>query len=425
MTKIISGKAREIIDSRGCPTVEVDIFLKNGGWGRASVPSGASTGIYEAVELRDGDKKRYSGLGVKKAVDNVNKKIVKKIIGLYSQDQKGIDNLLNELDGTENKSKLGANAILAVSLAVAKAQANSQKIPLYKYLSQLSTPCAQSIMPVPLMNILNGGKHANNNIDLQEFMIAPVGAKNFSEALRWGCEIYHTLKRHLKEKGLSTSVGDEGGFAPNLKNSEQAIEVIIKSCEVAGYRAGKDIYLALDPASSSFFENECYNFEGKKLKSEKMIDYWEKLTLKYPIISIEDGLAEDDWEGWCELTKRLGNKIQIVGDDLFVTNVERLKIGIGKKCANSILIKVNQIGTLTETLRTINLARENNFTYIISHRSGETEDTTISDLAVATASGQIKTGAPARVDRTCKYNQLLRIEEENKGKIKYGGTLIC
>lgn len=423
MAKIISGRAREIIDSRGCPTVEVDIFLKDGAFGRASVPSGASTGIYEAVELRDGDKKRYLGLGVKKAVDNVNKKIVKKIIGLPARDQKGIDNLLNELDGTENKSKLGANAILAVSLAVAKAQANSQKIPLYKYFSSLTSHSSSLIMPVPLMNILNGGKHADNNIDLQEFMIAPVGAKNFSEALRWGCEIYHTLKRQLKEKGLSTSVGDEGGFAPNLKNSELAIEVIIKSCEVAGYRPGKDIYLALDPASSSFFENECYNFEGKKLKSEKMIDYWEKLTLKYPIISIEDGLAEDDWDGWCELTKRLGNKIQIVGDDLFVTNMKRLKIGIEKKCANSILIKVNQIGTLTETLQTINLARENNFTYIISHRSGETEDTTISDLAVATASGQIKTGAPARVDRTCKYNQLLRIEEENKGKIKYGGTL--
>lgn len=424
MAKIKKIHAREIIDSRGNPTIEVDVVLEDNSFGRAQVPSGASTGVYEAVEIRDNDKTRYNGKGVMYAVENVNRKIAKKLIGCDAREQKEIDNIMIQLDGTKNKSKLGANAILGVSLAVAKAQANSEKLPLYKYLSSLFPLYSSPLrMPVPLMNILNGGKHADNNIDLQEFMIAPTGAKNFSEALRWGCEIYHALKGLLKSKGLSTSVGDEGGFAPDLKNSEEAINIIIKAIQQAGLKPGKDVYIALDPAASSFFKDGIYVFEGNKFDTDKMIKYWEKLLNKYPIISIEDGLAEDDWLGWQKLTEKVGKKVQIVGDDLFVTNIERLKRGIETKSANSILIKVNQIGTLWETLQTIEMARKNNFTYIISHRSGETEDTFISDLAVATSSGQIKTGAPARTDRVCKYNQLLRIEEEMKGKIKYSGTL--
>jgi enolase len=420
MTRIKQVKAREILDSRGNPTVEVDVVLDNGILGRAAVPSGASTGEHEAVELRDGDKNRYLGKGVSKAVLNVNKRIASKIIGMDVLDQEGLDKYLCKLDNTENKSCLGANAILGVSLACAKAASRAEGLPLYKYLGGDGA----RVLPVPLMNIVNGGSHADNNIDLQEFMIAPVGAPCFKEGLRYGSEIFHRLKEILKKKGLSTAVGDEGGFAPDLNSNEEAIQVILEAIEAAGYRPGRDVYLALDPAASSFFKNALYNLGAEPLPlkdSSQMIDFYTAWVDKYPIFSIEDGLAEDDWDGWKGLTERLGNKIQLVGDDLFVTNSKRLKQGIEKKVANSILIKVNQIGTLTETLEAINLAKNNGYKAIISHRSGETEDTSIADIVVSQNTGQIKTGSVCRTDRICKYNQLLRIEEELGEKSSYEG----
>lgn len=413
--------AREILDSRGNPTVEVDVVLSDGSFGRAAVPSGASTGEHEAIELRDGDKSRYMGKGVTKAVNNV-KLITPRLKGSDPFDQRAIDELLKKLDGTENKSKLGANAILGVSLATVKAAANSKGLALYKYLGGSKA----RVLPIPMMNILNGGLHADNNVDLQEFMIMPVGAPTFKEGLRMGAEIFHNLKTILKEKKLSTSVGDEGGFAPNLKSNEEALIVIIEAIKKAGHVPGKDVFIALDPASSSFYKEGKYILKSE-VPSEKssydMINFYENLVSKYPIISIEDGLSEDDWDGWKKLTDRLGAKIQLVGDDLFVTNTKRLSIGIKKKVANSILIKVNQIGTLTETLDTINLALKSGYTAIISHRSGETEDTTISHLAVAMGCGQIKTGSVCRTDRICKYNELLRIEEELGKKALYGQPL--
>ena len=414
MTTIIDILAREILDSRGNPTLEVEVELESGVIGRAAVPSGASTGEHEAVELRDGDKARYSGKGVLKAVENVNEKICSELFELDAADQAGIDSLMIELDGTKNKSNLGANAMLGVSLACAKAVAETLGIPLYRYIGGVNA----KTLPVPMMNILNGGKHADNNVDFQEFMIMPVGAPNFAEALRMGAETFHALKSVLSKKGYNTAVGDEGGFAPNLKSNEEAIEVILEAINKAGFKVGTEITIALDPAASEFYlkEKDSYHLfksdPNNIISKEKMVDYWVKWANQYPIVSIEDGLAEDDWEGWQLFTEKAGNKIQLVGDDLFVTNTERLEEGIEKGIANSILIKVNQIGTLTETLDAIEMAKKAGYTNVISHRSGETEDTTIADIAVATNAGQIKTGSLSRTDRIAKYNQLLRIEEE-------------
>lgn len=423
MSKITKIIAREILDSRGNPTVEVDLFSEKGVWGRASVPSGASTGEHEATELRDGDKNRYLGKGVQKAVSHVNTLIQKSLLGFQLGDQKGIDQLLIELDGTPNKSKLGANAILAISLAYAKASSADQKIPLYQYIKEISQTAAYQ-MPVPMMNILNGGAHADNNVDLQEFMIMPINFSKFSEALRAGAEIFHSLKKVLKGKGLNTSVGDEGGFAPNLSSNEEALEVILQAIIQAGYKPEKDIVLALDAASSEFCQNGKYILQNKRQKENSasdMVAFYQYLKDRYPIYSLEDGLAEDDWDGWKHLTQTLRNKMQLVGDDLFVTNPKRLERGIKEGVANSILIKVNQIGTLTETLEAIGLAKKAGYTCVISHRSGETEDATISDLAVGTGAGQIKTGSLCRTDRVAKYNQLLRIEEELGNKAVYPG----
>jgi enolase len=410
-TTIVEIKAREILDSRGNPTIEVDVYLESGAMGRAAVPSGASTGENEAIELRDKDETRYLGKGVLKAVENVNNIIADELEGWDALDQVGIDRFLIQLDGTPNKSRLGANAILGVSLAVAKAAANHLGLPLYRYIGGVNA----KVLPVPLMNILNGGKHADNNVDIQEFMIVPVNAPSFSEALRIGVEVFHSLKSVLKSKGYNTAVGDEGGFAPNLKSNIEAIEVILEAIEKSGYKAGKDVFLALDPAASEFYEDGKYIF-FKSDKSEKtpeqMVKFYEELVKQYPIISIEDGMSEHDWEGWKMLTEALGEKIQLVGDDIFVTNIEIFSKGIEKGIANSILIKLNQIGTLTETLDCIELAKRNGYTAVISHRSGETEDTTIADLVVGTNAGQIKTGSASRTDRVAKYNQLLRIEEE-------------
>jgi enolase len=408
MSEISAVIGREILDSRGNPTVEVDVYLGDGSAGRAAVPSGASTGTREAVELRDNDKKRYGGKGVLKAVKNVNKTIAPKLLGLDSTDQVGIDKLLIELDGTKNKGKLGANAILGVSIAVAKASADHCNLPLYRYLGGASA----SVLPLPMMNILNGGSHADNNVDFQEFMIMPVGAKSFSEALRMGAETFHALKKVLSKKGLSTSVGDEGGFAPNLKSNSEAVELVLEGITKAGYKPGKDFLIALDPASSEFYKNGKYNVDGKKISSEQMVKLYENWVDNYPIISIEDGLAESDWDGWKILTDAIGGRTQIVGDDLFVTNPAILREGIEKGVANSLLVKVNQIGTITETVEAVEMAHRAGYTTIISHRSGETEDTTISELAVAMNSGQIKTGSLCRSDRIAKYNHLLRIEEE-------------
>ncbi|SHM28343.1 enolase [Caldanaerovirga acetigignens] len=419
MSIIANVFAREILDSRGNPTVEVEVILEDGTLGRAAVPSGASTGQFEAVELRDNDPKRFKGKGVLKAVENVNEIIAPELEGMDALDQVAIDEFLIELDGTKNKSKLGANAILGVSLAVAKAAANYLGIPLYRYIGGTNA----KTLPIPMMNILNGGKHADNNVDLQEFMIMPVGAENFAHALRMGAETFHTLKKVLSEKGLSTTVGDEGGFAPDLSSNEDAIKYIIEAIEKAGYTPGKDIYIALDPAASEFFSDGKYKLsgEGLELSPAEMVDYYVRLVEKYPIISIEDGMAEDDWEGWKLLTQAIGKKIQLVGDDLFVTNTERLSKGIELGVANSILIKLNQIGTLTETLDAIKMAERAGYTAVVSHRSGETEDTTIADLVVGVNAGMIKTGAPSRTDRVAKYNQLLRIEEELDAAAQYPG----
>lgn len=410
MNFITDVYAREILDSRGNPTVEVDVVLTDGMIGRAAVPSGASTGAFEAVELRDGEATRYMGKGVMKAVENVNLLISPEVEGLNPFDQPGLDRLLIELDGTPNKGKLGANAILGVSLATAKAAAESLGLPLYQYLGGVNA----KELPVPMMNILNGGSHADNNVDIQEFMIMPVGASSFAEALRMGTEVYHNLKAVLKEKNLSTSVGDEGGFAPNLKSNEDALLCIVDAIKRAGYTPGEQVALALDVAASEIFENGTYNLasEGLKKTSDEMIDYYEGLIERYPIVSIEDGLDEDDWEGWRKMTERLGDRVQLIGDDLFVTNPERLARGIKEKCANSILIKLNQIGTLTETLDAIEMAKRAGYTAVVSHRSGETEDVTLAHVAVAVNAGMIKTGAPARTERVAKYNELLRIEEE-------------
>lgn len=420
MMTITDVFAREILDSRGNPTVEVEVYLEGGAMGRAAVPSGASTGAFEAVELRDGDKGRYLGKGVEKAVDNVNNVIAEEIIGMNALDQIGIDKLMIELDGTPNKGKLGANAILGVSLAVAKAAAEQLGLPLYQYIGGVNA----KVLPVPMMNILNGGKHADNTVDIQEFMVMPVGAKSFHEALRMCAEVFHNLRNVLKNKGYSTAVGDEGGFAPNLKTNEEAIEVILQAVEKAGYKPGDDIRIAIDTAATELYKDDGkYHFPGEGVvrTSEEMVDFYEKLAGKYPIISLEDGLAEEDWAGWKLLTERLGNKIQLVGDDLFVTNTERLAKGIKTGTANSILIKVNQIGTLTETLDAIQMANRAGYTAVVSHRSGETEDTTIADLVVAVNAGQIKTGAPSRTDRVAKYNQLLRIEEDLGDLAQYLG----
>ena len=411
--------AREILDSRGNPTIEVDALLSNGAFGRAAVPSGASTGEHEAIELRDNDRLRYLGKGVKKAVENVNTIIANAIIGLDAFNQKNVDDAMITLDGTPNKSYLGANSILGVSLAVAKSASNAKNKPLYEYLNKDRI----YTMPIPMMNIINGGSHADNNIDFQEFMVFPVGANSFSIALQMGTEIFHQLKIVLKGRDLNTAVGDEGGFAPNLKSNEEAIEAILTAIDKAGYKAGKDIYIALDVAASEIFDENKYilKSECKSLSSDQMISYYKNLINKYPIISIEDGLAENDWDGWVSMNEELGSKIQIVGDDLTVTNINRLKKAIDLKAMNAILIKLNQIGSLTETLEAIDLAKKTNFGAIISHRSGETEDTTIADLAVACGVGQIKTGSASRTDRICKYNQLLRIEENLSNKSKYPG----
>lgn len=418
MTIISEIYAREVLDSRGNPTVEVEVFLESGARGRAIVPSGASTGAHEAVELRDKGN-RYLGKGVLQAVKNVNEVIAPEIIGMDALDQLGIDQTMIQLDGTPNKGKLGANAILGVSLAVAHAAANALDIPLYIYLGGFNA----KTLPVPMMNIINGGKHADNTIDFQEFMIMPVGAETFAEALRMGTEVFHHLKAVLKEKGLSTTVGDEGGFAPNLTSSEEAIETILEAIKKAGYEPGKEVFIAMDCASTELYREGIYHFEGEGVTrtTDQLIDYLEALVNKYPIISIEDGLAEDDWEGWKKLTDRIGHKVQLVGDDLFVTNTERLSTGIERKTANSILVKVNQIGTLTETFDAIEMAKRAGYTAVISHRSGETEDATIADIAVATNAGQIKTGAPSRTDRVAKYNQLLRIEDELSYVARYAG----
>lgn len=419
MSIIAEVVAREILDSRGNPTIEVDVYLEDGTRGRAAVPSGASTGAYEAVELRDGDNSRYLGKGVQNAVDNVNIEIAPEIIGFDVTRQMDIDRCMIELDGTPNKSKLGANAILAVSMACAKTAAEYLGIPLYQYLGGVFA----RELPVPMMNILNGGKHADNNVDIQEFMVMPVGANTFAEGLRMGTEIFHSLKKVLKSKGLNTAVGDEGGFAPNLGSNEEALQIIIEAVKAAGYEPGKDILLALDVAASEIYEDGKYNLagEGKIKTSQEMVEYYEELVDRYPIISIEDGLNEDDWEGWKLLTDRLGKRVQLVGDDLFVTNTSKLNQGIEAGVGNSILIKVNQIGTISETLAAIEMARRARYSTVISHRSGETEDATIADLAVAVNAGQIKTGAPSRTDRVAKYNQLLRIEEDLDEVAIYSG----
>lgn len=423
MSEIIGIVGRQILDSRGNPTVEVDVYTAAGAMGRAAVPSGASTGVHEACELRDGDKSMFLGKSVLKAVQNVNRVLAEELKGMYVENQSEIDARMIEIDGTPNKSKLGANAILGVSLACAKAAALEAGMPLYRYVGG----CTCNTLPVPMMNILNGGSHADNCIDFQEFMIMPVGAETFAEGLRMGAEVFHNLKAVLKGRGYSTNVGDEGGFAPNLKSNEEAIEVILEAIQKAGYTPGKDVCIALDPASSEYYipEENVYHLHkstGAKLTPAQMVDYWVDWTNKYPIVSIEDGMAEDDWEGWRMMTDKLGDKIQLVGDDLFVTNVERLAQGIEKGVANSILIKVNQIGTLTETINAVNMAHKNGYTAVMSHRSGETEDTTIADLAVALGTGQIKTGSASRTDRICKYNQLLRIEEQLASQAYYPGT---
>ncbi|MDD5438661.1 MAG: phosphopyruvate hydratase [Candidatus Omnitrophica bacterium] len=420
--KIKQVKGREILDSRGNPTVEVDVILENGVMGRAAVPSGASTGEHEAVELRDGDKARYLGKGVSKAVSNVNTEIAAKLKGMDAGEQARIDKTMIDLDGTENKGRLGANAILGASMACAKASANAKGVSLFKYLGGADA----KTLPVPMMNILNGGAHADNNVDLQEFMIMPLGAQNFKEALRMGAEVFHSLKKILHDKKLSTAVGDEGGFAPDLRSNEEAVESILAAIDKAKYKAGKDVYIALDPAASSFYENGKYILEAEpkvENNSNDMIEFYSRWVDKYPIVSIEDGLAEDDWTGWDAMTKKMGKKIQIVGDDLFVTNTKRLKMGIEKGVANSILIKVNQIGTLTETIEAIEMARKAKYTAVVSHRSGETEDTTIAHLVVAMNTGQIKTGSVCRTDRICKYNELLRIEEELGKNAVYGSAI--
>ena len=421
MSYITDVMAREVLDSRGNPTVEVEVMLDDGSFGRAAVPSGASTGAFEAVELRDGDSARYLGKGVLTAVHNVNEIIAEELVGMDASDQRAIDEFLIELDGTTNKSRLGANAILGVSLAVAKAAAESCELTLYSYIGG----CNASMLPVPMMNILNGGAHADNNVDLQEFMIMPVGAGSFAEGLRMCAEIYHTLKKVLHDRGLSAGVGDEGGFAPNLASNEDALKIISEAVTAAGYSLGEQIMFALDPASTEFYDAERGVYvlagEGRELSSAAMVDFWAGLADRYPIVSIEDGMAEEDWEGWRLLTERLGDRVQLVGDDVFVTNTERLVKGIDMGVANSILIKLNQIGTLTETLECIQMAHRAGYTTVISHRSGETEDTTIADVAVAVNAGQIKTGAPARSDRVAKYNQLLRIEEELEGSAVYPG----
>jgi enolase len=417
--EIVDVVARQILDSRCFPTVEVEVYLEDGTVGRAAVPSGASTGMYEAVELRDGDKDNYLGKGVLKAVQNVNDTIAEELIGCNVYDQPYIDKMLIELDGTPNKAKLGANAILGVSLAVANAAAKSLDLPLYQYVGGVNA----KVLPVPMMNIINGGSHADNSVDLQEFMVMPVGAKTFSDALKMCAEVYHTLKKTLHDKGYSTAIGDEGGFAPDLKSNEEAIEVIIEAITKAGYKAGEDMFIAIDAASSEYYKDGKYvlEHEGKTLTAAEMVDFLEDWVNKYPIISIEDGMAEEDWEGWKLITERLGKKVQLVGDDLFVTNTERLERGIDMEVGNSILIKLNQIGTLTETLNAIEMANRAGYTAVISHRSGETEDTTIADLVVAVNAGQIKTGAPARSERVAKYNQLIRIEEELDDVAEYRG----
>jgi enolase len=420
--EIIKVIGREILDSRGNPTVEADVFLADGAFGRAAVPSGASTGEHEAVEMRDGDKGRYLGKGTSKAAANVTAEIGPALVGMDATDQRGVDARMLEIDGTPNKGRLGANAILAVSMATARAAANSLGTPLYRYLGGVNA----CVLPVPMMNILNGGAHADNSVDPQEFMIAPHAADSFSNALRMGTEVFHTLKGVLKKKGYSTAVGDEGGFAPNLKSNEEALEVVMEAITLAGYKPGTQISLALDPAASEFYDKASGKYVFKKSDksertSEQMVDYWANWCKQYPIISIEDGCAEDDWAGWKMMTDKLGDKVQLVGDDLFVTNVQRLQMGIDKKTANSILVKVNQIGSLTETLDSMSLAFNNNYTAMVSHRSGETEDSFIADLAVATGAGQIKTGSASRTDRIAKYNQLLRIEEELGSQAKYAG----
>lgn len=425
MSKIKKVIGREILDSRGNPTVEVEVHLEGKVVGRAAVPSGASTGVHEAVELRDGGK-RYMGKGVQQAVSNVNKKIAEQVIGKDVEDQRKIDELMISLDASPNKAVLGANAILGVSLAVAKAAAKLQGLRLFEYVGKLFGLKDPGLLPVPMMNILNGGQHADNNVDIQEWMVMPVGFKSFHEGLRAGAEVFHNLKKVLGERGLSTSVGDEGGFAPNLKSNAEALDVLMMAVSKAGYRPGEDISFAIDAAASSFYKDEYYvlEAEGKKLSAEEMVEWYSSIVNKYPIVSIEDGLAEDDWEGWQYMNEKLGDKIQIVGDDIFVTNMSRLKRGIDEKCANSILVKLNQIGSLTETLDCIKMAHDAKFTTVISHRSGETEDNYIADLAVGTAAGQIKTGSLCRSDRVSKYNQLLRIEEHLNSKAAYGGRKV-
>ncbi len=433
-TKIIRVQARQVIDSRGNPTVEADVTVGSGARGRAAVPSGASTGEHEALELRDGDKSRYLGKGVLKAVANANSEIAKAVAGFDAADQRGLDKRMIELDGTPTKSRLGANAILAVSMAAARAAAAAQNLPLYKYLARYSTLNAANLLPVPMMNILNGGAHADNSVDFQEFMVMPMGAPSFSEALRWGVEVFHALKSALKKHGYSTAVGDEGGFAPNCKSNEEAIQIVLEAITAAGYKPGEQVSIALDPASSEFYDKGSGKYVFKKSdksahSSAEMAAYWTGWTEKYPIVSIEDGMAEDDWAGWKQLTQSVGSKsskrkIQLVGDDLFVTNTERLSRGINEGIANAILIKLNQIGTVTETIDAIELARKAGYKSVISHRSGETEDTFIADLAVATAAGQIKTGSASRTDRVAKYNQLLRIEEELGANAKFNGKAV-
>ena len=422
MTAIMNIHAREILDSRGNPTVEVDVVLEDGSFGRAAVPSGASTGAYEAVEKRDGDKKRYMGKGVRAAVDAVNGPIADALYDLDAEDQEDIDAAMIALDGTENKSNLGANAILGVSLATAKAAADSRGLPLYRYVGGV----AANTLPVPMMNIINGGEHADNPIDFQEFMVMPIGAPSLSEAVRWGAEIFHTLKKGLHEKGLATAVGDEGGFAPNLASTREALDFIMASVEKAGFKVGDDVVLALDCAATEFFKDGKYEIsgEGLSLSSEEMADYLADLAANYPILSIEDGMSEDDFDGWKMLTDKIGDTVQLVGDDLFVTNPKRLAMGLEQGLANSILVKVNQIGTLTETLEAVNMAQRARYTAVMSHRSGETEDATIADLAVATNCGQIKTGSLARSDRLAKYNQLIRIEEELGNAARFAGRSI-
>jgi enolase len=416
MTSIKSIKSREILDSRGNPTIEVDVALSDGAFGRATVPSGASTGAFEAAELRDGGD-RYLGKGVRQAASNIEKLIAPKVIGINPFDQRELDNAMIEIDGTPNKSKLGANAILGVSLAVARAAANSKKLPFYAFIGGSDA----NLLPVPMMNILNGGAHADTNVDIQEFMIAPIGAKTFSESLQWGAEIYHALKAVLKKRGLATSIGDEGGFAPNLESNRAALDLIVEAIGKAGYKPKDEIALAMDVAATEFFKDGKYEFESSRLSADEMISYYQSLVDSYPLVSIEDPLSEDDWDGWIKITKELGDRVQLVGDDLFVTNPERLAKGIKNGAANALLVKVNQIGTLTETLDAVKLAHDAGYRSMMSHRSGETEDTTIADLAVAANCGQIKTGAPARSERVAKYNQLLRIEEELGSRARYAG----